>query len=147
MKKQAFTMFAMLVLFGSLAVTAQAQTNGTKLIADIPFEFSAGDQKLPAGKYVVTFINPSSDQLVLRIRSIDGHNGTVLLMHPVEGKVKDHAGLLFSRYGDLYFLAQVWPSASSMGMEVPAFRAERKLAREQPGIKRETRSVAVSARK
>jgi len=146
MKKQAYTMFAMIVLVGSLALTAQAQTSGTKLIADIPFEFSAGNQKFPAGKYVVSIINPSSDQSVLRIRSIDGHNGTVLLMHPVEGKVKDDARLLFSRYGDRYFLAQVWSSANSMGMEAPAFRAERNLARERPGIKPQTKSVALTAR-
>jgi len=146
MKKQAFTMFAMLVLVGSLAVTAQAQTIGMKLIADIPFEFSAGNQKLPPGKYEVTVINPSSDQSVLRIRSIDSHNGTVLMLHPVEGKVQDDARLLFTRYGDRYFLAQVWPSASRMGIEAPAFRAERNLARERPGIKPETKSVAVAAR-
>ena len=147
MKKQAFTMLAIIALVGSLAVAAQAQTIGTKLIADIPFEFSAGNQKLPAGAYEVTVINPSSDQSVMRIRSIDGHNGTLLLMHPVEGKVQDDARLLFIQYGDRYFLAQVWPSANSMGMEAPAFRAERNLARERPGIKPQTKSVAVAARK
>jgi hypothetical protein len=146
MKKQVYTMIAMIFLVGSLAVAAQAQTIGAKLIADIPFEFSAGNQKLPAGKYVVSVINPSSDQTVLRIRSIDGHNGTVLLMHPVEGNVQDDARLLFRRYGDRYFLAQVWSSANSIGMEAPAFRAERNLARERPGIKPQTKSVAVTAR-
>ena len=52
MKKQAYTMIAMIVLVGSMAVAAQAQTSGrTRMIANIPFEFSVGNQTLPAGEY------------------------------------------------------------------------------------------------
>ena len=62
MKKQAYTMIALLVLVGSMAVAAQAQTSGhTKLISNIPFEFNVGNTTLPAGEYTVAQVNPASD--------------------------------------------------------------------------------------
>jgi hypothetical protein len=58
MKKQAYTMIAMIVLVGALAVAAQAQTNGRiALIANIPFQFSIGSKSLPAGEYTVQSIS------------------------------------------------------------------------------------------
>ena len=146
MKKHAYTMIAMIVLAGSLAVVAQAQTIGMKLIADIPFEFSAGNKKLPAGKYVLRVINPSSDQKVLQIRSIDGHNGTVLLMQSVEGKVQEQAKLVFNFYGDHYFFAQAWTPANSTGMQAPETRAERNVIREFAGTKPQTKAIALTVR-
>ena len=147
MKKQAYTMIAMMVLVGSLAMMAQAQTGGgAQLIANIPFEFSAGNKKLPAGKYVISVINPSSDQRVLQIRSIDGHNRTVLLMQPVEGKVQEEAKLVFNLYGDHYFFAQAWTPANGSGMQAPGSRAERNVSRELAAIKRQTKAIALTAR-
>jgi hypothetical protein len=126
MKKQAYIVIAMIVLVGSMVVAAQAQTSGrTQLIANIPFEFSAGAKTLPAGKYTIACVNPTSDQKVLQIRSLDGRNSAVLQMHSVNGKTQEGAKLVFHRYGDRYFLAQAWTPADNIGMEAPKSRAER----------------------
>ena len=43
MKKQAYTMMALLVLMGSMAMAAEAQNNSRRqLIANIPFQFNVG---------------------------------------------------------------------------------------------------------
>ena len=66
MKKQAYTMIAMFVLVGSMAVAAKAQTVGrAELRANVPFDFNIGKKTLPAGEYIVSQINPASDRAVL----------------------------------------------------------------------------------
>ena len=147
MKKQAYTMIAMIVLVGSLAVAAQAQTGGgTQFIANIPFEFSVGNQKLPAGKYIVSVFNPVLDQKVLEIKSIDRRNRTMLQMRSVEGKVQGAAKLVFNRYGDHYFFTQAWTRTNSTGMQAQESRAERNIMRELAGQKSQTKAIALTAR-
>ena len=76
MKRQAYTMIAMIVLVGSMAVAAKTQTNGrTQLIANIPFQFSVGDKTLPAGEYTVLSVNADSSNVALKIQSWSCHPG------------------------------------------------------------------------
>ena len=80
MKRQAYTMIAMIVLVGSMAVAAKAQMSGrVQLIANIPFEFNINDKTLPAGEYRVQPVNGNTSQ-VLRIQSNDGKESTIVLM-------------------------------------------------------------------
>ena len=144
MKKQAYTMIAMIVLVGSMAVAAQAQTSGhTKFIAKIPFQFNVGDKTLPAGEYTVTQINPSSDRVVLKLESKDG--SVMLQMNTVIGKTQDSARLVFNRYGDRCYFAQAWTPGQNDGLEASKSRGERSAARELAGNQRQTQTVAISA--
>jgi hypothetical protein len=147
MKKQAYTMMAMLVLVGSMAVAAQAQTSGrTQLTANIPFQFSVGDKNLPAGEYTVVQVNPTSDRAVLQLRSNDGSATAMVQMNSVSGKSQDTAQLIFHRYGNKYFFAQAWVGAE--GLQAAKPRAERIAERElAAGIKATNETVALSARK
>jgi hypothetical protein len=148
MKKQAYTVIAMFVLVGSLAVAAQAQTSGrTQLIANIPFEFNVGNQTLPAGGYTVTHVNPASDRGVLQLRSKDGRAGAMVQMTSVTGKTQESAKLIFRRYGNHYFFAQAWVDGDNSGLEAPKSRAERAAEREIAGIKLATESVALRSRR
>lgn len=92
------------VFAGVLAINAQAQTQ--KLSANIPFAFSAGKTTLPAGRYTITVLNPSSDRKILQIRSMNGRSVAVVLTTGIIGKVSENAKLLFERYGDRYVFAQ-----------------------------------------
>lgn len=93
------------ILFaGVLAVNAQAQTQ--RVVASIPFEFSAGKTTLPAGRYTITVINPSSDRKILQIRSLNGRSSVVVLTTGIIGNASDNAKLVFERYGDRYVFAQ-----------------------------------------
>ena len=92
MKRQAYTMIAMIVLVGSMAVAAQAQTSGrTQLIANIPFEFNVGNKTLPAGEYTVRQVNPASDVAAVQIKSADGENSAIVHMMTVAGKAQESA--------------------------------------------------------
>ena len=92
-----------IVFAGLLAINAHAQT---KVTANIPFAFSAGKTTLPAGRYTITVLNPSSDRKILQIRSLDGRSSVVLLTNGVIRKASEHAKLVFERYGDRYVFAQ-----------------------------------------
>ena len=143
MKKQAYEMIAMIALVGALAVATQAQAGGrTPLIATIPFDFNVGNQKLPAGEYMVRVIG--SDENILQISNIDGRKRVVLLTRPVPGKIQDNAKLVFNRYGDTYFFVQAWTPGLSTGMQALKSRAERNLVRELAGVKPETKVIALT---
>jgi hypothetical protein len=144
MKKQAYTMIAMIVLAGSLAISAKGQTNGPiALIANIPFQFSIGNQSLPAGEYTVRSTSDNSRNVVLRIQSRDGKISAMLLVGTVAGKAQERAKLVFHRYGNQYFFAQAWLDGT--GLEAQKSRGEHARERAIVANKMPTASLVVTA--
>lgn len=147
MKKQAYTVIAMMVLVGSMAMAAQAQNNGRPaLVAEIPFEFNVGNKTLPAGEYMVRSVSDTSPIVVLDIQSRNGKAGAMLMMISVQGKTPDRAKLMFNRYGNQYFFAQTWLDGETIGLEAPRSRAERVAQRELAGMKPVSTTVALKSR-
>lgn len=147
MKKQAFTTIGAMMFAALFTVSAaKAQTPNQQITASIPFEFNAGNQTLPAGKYAVRVTNPVSDQRVLQIRSLDGSKNIVLQMYSVNGTTRDEAKLVFHRYGERYFLAQVWTAGDSIGMEAPRSRAERFAGSNLASNSRKIETVALTVK-
>ena len=107
-------------------------------------EFKAGNQTLAAGEYIVTCVNPASDQKVLQLRSKNGRNSVTVQTRSAIGKTLDNAKLVFHRYGDQYFFAQAWTAADNIGMEAPQSKAER--ASELASNARKIETVALSRR-
>src|SRR5215471_1777175 len=131
MKRTTYTMIALLVLTGSMAVAAQAQTSGRKQwVANIPFQFNAADATLPAGKYTIAQVNPASDRTVMEVRAKDGSRAAMLQMSSIIGNPTKQTSLVFHRYGDKYFLAQAWIHGESEGLNSPRSRSERAAQRE-----------------
>ena len=125
MKRHLNTLIAILILVGAFTVSAQAQTAGAqKMVAKIPFAFNVGNTNLPAGKYTITVLNPTSDQKILQIRNTKGSGATVLTT--VEnGNISDDAKLVFQRYGDRYFFAQAQMAGDSTTFAALKSNAER----------------------
>jgi hypothetical protein len=133
-KKQALRAVTMLVSIIVLsfvtAVASNAQSRGKKIKADIPFDFVVGDKTLAAGEYLVGQITTNSDAGIL-IRSSDGHQKAISLTNAVSASApKRKNALTFRRYGNTYFLAQVWLSGSVSGREVLKSKTERSTERE-----------------
>jgi hypothetical protein len=125
MKRHLNTLAAILILVGGLTISAQAQTAGAqKVVANIPFAFNAGNTNLPAGKYTITVLNPSSDRKILQIRSTKGPSATVLTTAE-SGNISDDAKLVFQRYGDRYFFAQVQMAGDSTSLAAVKSNTER----------------------
>src|SRR5689334_16682856 len=99
MKRVTNITFAIIILAAAFTASAQAQSNGSpRVIADIPFAFTASNKNLPAGKYTITVLNPSSDRKALQIRSTNGHFSATILTNSVIGTVSDNSKLVFERY-------------------------------------------------
>ena len=105
MKRHIF--LAMIILAGAFTISAQAQTAVAQIaVANIPFAFNVGNKTLPAGKYTISVLNPTSDRKVLQIRSTNGRASAMIQTNSVVGNTADDAKLVFERYGDQYFFAQ-----------------------------------------
>lgn len=122
--KRHLILVASIVLAG--AFTTQAQTmSAQKVVANIPFAFNVGNTSLPAGKYTITVLNPTSDRKVLQIRSTNGRSTAMIFTNALIGNVSDDAKLVFQRYGDQYFFAQAQMAGESASLAAVKSRAER----------------------
>lgn len=98
--------FAIIILVTAVTAGAQAEPGSQRVIANIPFAFTANNKTLPAGKYIITVLNPSSDRKALQIRSMNGRFSAIVLTNAVLGSVSNNSKLVFERYDDRYFFAQ-----------------------------------------
>ncbi len=94
------------ILLNTMSVSAQTTTKDTLLRAKIPFAFVAGGAHLPAGEYRV--YHPGNPYIVV-IENKDGTARAMTYVHPSAMKSGEtRTKLLFNKYGNEYFLAQVW---------------------------------------
>ena len=103
---------------GSIYLMAQGPLQAT-----IPFDFTIGSKSFTPGKYL---LRPEVMQSVLAVQSVDGKSGAMTLTRPVQASKMSSARLIFNRYGDRYFLSQVWANGNQ-GRELLPSSAEREL--------------------
>ncbi|HEX3252672.1 MAG TPA: hypothetical protein VHS05_24750 [Pyrinomonadaceae bacterium] len=129
-----FGLLAVIALI-SAGVPAKAQSLQYKLTANIPFDFTVMDKKLPAGKYSVSRAQQFNGDLVIQIVSADGRENVYRLTIPVITRDPAKEGMLvFHQYGDEYFLYEIWPSGGHTGRAIPRSHSERKLERQDVKI-------------
>ena len=125
MKKLTVLLFPALVLGMLTAGVAYAQT-ATILRGDIPFEFTVVGKTLPAGSYGVAH-NPVYPTVMI-IREVENLESTPLLAIVNEKSKEVTPKFVFRRYGDQYFLAEVW-TGGTMLLEVPRSIKELRVAK------------------
>ena len=109
--------------FGLLLITAAANAQGVNLRANIPFDFVAGNQNLPAGEYVVQPAAAGSG--ILTIRSSDGSKAASSITYACGGGNPSwKTELVFHHVGRMYFLSQVQIEGHSEGRQLPKSRTE-----------------------
>ena len=119
-------LFGALVLGMTLAIgSAFGQTLAN---ANIPFDFKIGNATLAAGQYEVGQVVTAGNDTMLAIRSLDGHKN-IMVKTSAAGTTKGtrENKLVFRRYGDQYFLSQVWTQGKTL--ELPVSHREREMAR------------------
>ncbi|MCA1603107.1 MAG: hypothetical protein LC776_16220 [Acidobacteria bacterium] len=153
MKKQAFrtiSMLGFLLMVAAISVNAQ-QLSENKIAVNIPFDFAVGETKLLAGKYTLRRIisTSSADQVLIQNAEarMDMHTGITRPNRATE--TQRQSKLVFNRYGDQYFLSQVWMAGSDTGRDLFQSRNERNLAKESKlaRSKSEHQKVALTAAK
>ena len=111
----------------ALLATIQDARAQEPVLASIPFQFTAGAMTLRAGEYRVQKERDYSSALV--IRSTDGNGATMVMTHAASiNAPQAKSKLVFHRYGNRYFLTQVWSAGSSLGRELPKSAKEKEQA-------------------
>ena len=125
MKKRGFVMASLLVLSGMVA--AQVARAQEPMLVDIPFGFVAGNATLPAGEYRVEKLDWHPG--VLLIRCLDQSAAVVVITNAAQAnKLQTQSKLVFNRYENGYFLAQVWTAGSSRGRQLMKSPREKEIA-------------------
>jgi len=153
MKKQAFittSVLTFLLMLAAVSVNAQ-QLSEERIMVNIPFDFAVGETKLPAGKYTLRRIisTSSADQLLIQNAETRVDMRTGITSPNRASEVQRESKLIFNRYGEQYFLSQVWMAGSDTGRDLFQSRNERNLAKESTlaKAKREHQRVALIASK
>ena len=122
MTKKTFVPLLAVVLFAVGSLSAQI-SNAVK--ADIPFDFTAANINLPAGEYQVSAM-PNTKVLLIRG---DGKQGMFVNSFAAQTSGREGSSkLVFHRYGDRYFLYQVWVGGEERGSQVPMTKLEKELS-------------------
>jgi hypothetical protein len=122
MKKQLWQVVGFLAALLA-ASTAVGQSNQGGTIADIPFPFTVANHTLPPGRYTVTRLSEKA------LRIVNSQNqGSFALNYKVERRATESSKMVFHRYGNAYFLSEIWVSGSRAGTRVVRSRFENELA-------------------
>ncbi len=140
MKKHSLIpLLAMVVVLAVGSAYAQLPSPGG-VKANIPFNFTVNRMTLPAGEYTVS--NSGTSGVLLISAQDSSQRGFISTIGVQANKGSSQTKLVFHRYGDQYFLSQIWVSGESSGRELPRTRAEKELM-----AKAASDSVTILARK
>ena len=130
MKRQALTVLSTTIFLVMLAVGTVHADPDRQVRAEVPFDFMVGNKAYPAGTYAVEYTDPQG-VFVVQIGE-DERRRTVLWSNTVPAKSGQDSSpkLIFDRYGDQYFLTQVWAGKDIGGRELRKLHRERELAKE-----------------
>jgi len=116
------SLIACALTIGSFASAPQALAQSSNLAeVTIPFTFQTDHETFAAGTYRIAL---ESDHLVL-LRGPGKSYGMILMNNAVNVHPSDHGKLVFDRYGNKYFLRQIWTAGNTAGLECPKSRAEK----------------------
>ena len=125
--------------------SAGAQEPGTKIRASIPFDFTVKGKTLPAGEYEVSRV--MDEPIALLLRNVhDKHDEVVVETEPVIGRTTPKRDeLIFNRYGESYFLSEVFTAGEQTGEELYPTHRERELRSEMARNQAGPETVTVAA--
>jgi len=116
------SLIACALTIGSLASTQSALAQSETLAeVNVPFAFHTPTQTLPAGLYIVDRESGS----MLRLRGTGSAGGFVITHDAIKTHAPDHGFAVFERYGDTYYLRQIWTAGNTVGLECAKGKAEK----------------------
>jgi hypothetical protein len=121
---------------GVLALLATASAFGqSRLRYDIPFEFHFLNTVMPAGQYDVNAaFNGLQNVLSVECSACRAHGYTVTYGIGGGGNPSYEGRLVFHKYGDTYYLSEVWTPGNAQGGALAKSKTEREIARATPDM-------------
>lgn len=114
-----------------LLITAAASAQTVHMRVTVPFNFIAAGSKLPAGEYDIQSVG--TDEKLLAIRNLNSPAGILTFSNSTESlNASSSTKLVFHRYGDRYFLAELWVQGQKSGHQVTPSSRETEVALDSP---------------
>jgi hypothetical protein len=111
-----------LLTLGSLASCAGAIAQQPAMKANIPFNFNVGNTWMPAGEYTIS----TPLRHVLEFQSADHANIATVVSSESHDESNSGSKLVFTRYGNQYFLHRVLcPTVSELNLDLAAGKTEK----------------------
>lgn len=118
-KSVVICMLAVAVALSTSAIQAQ-----TLIVGQVPFDFVLAQSSMPAGNYQVSAI---SEQLDL-LRNVDTRESAFMIKAIHIQSAGDHGPMLvFHRYGNQFFLSEIWDGRSNDGIKLQESKREKEL--------------------
>src|SRR5271157_1209804 len=125
MRKRSFATLGILAWLAAFSAFGQE-----KLRVDIPFEFHVANAVLPAGQYNVDPSGRNIPNLMTLDCDACGTQATALTFSAGGGaSIPTEGRLVFNKYGETYFLSEVWTPGNAYGRALSESKTERELAR------------------
>ena len=116
---------ALMILALALIVSVPMTQAQARVVANVPFGFSLEQKSMPAGTYEIS----SQSNKTLVVRNLDTKDARLVIasMHVEASQAAGtpHAKLVFCKYGDQYFLSQIWDGQSHTGIAFPESKREK----------------------
>ena len=93
---------ALVLLAAPLVAAAQSQ----RIVTQVPFKFTVGTVEMPAGEYIVQLADERGVAL-LTVGNPEGKRSVYVLTLANLSERSQNPAMVFHRYGDRYFLAEV----------------------------------------
>ena len=122
MKRQFLLLLAIAVFGVALRTNAAAQTAKT-LRANVKFDFQIGERIYPAGEYRIDSI--STDNVLLITSVGEATKKQIILAGYSIGSKGQTAKLVFQKYGESYFLTQIFFDSGAWGYSITPLRRQR----------------------
>jgi hypothetical protein len=117
-------LFAGILAVGPLSAMSHAQVTEGPVVVNVPFAFENGSQHFAAGLYSIGM----DDQRILAIHG-ESRSGFALAWFQEDSHPSKKTKVVFLRYGDQYFLREIWVAGeSSHTYCLPSKAEEREMA-------------------
>jgi hypothetical protein len=136
MRHQLFKGLMMALLVAGTLAFAVESTNAQssrRVTANVPFDFVVGDKTFASGAYEVRSATSAGGAMIVKNeasqRSITRLTNSI---QPINKKTTPR--LVFHKYGETYFLAEVWSGGDYAGRQLLESKREKQLRRESPTL-------------
>src|SRR5262245_21512914 len=123
MNRNLWLVAAAFVWLGTMTASAQK----TEFKANVPFDFIVNGSTFPAGEYSFQSVDLLGKVLSIRGASSETQ-GMIVSSDKRSREPSQQTKLVFHRYGNQYFLAEVWLRGNPMGRTVPECPLEKEVA-------------------
>jgi hypothetical protein len=123
-----YALIAFIIGFTFIFHGAASAQKDSRIIVEVPFEFTVNDMKFEAGKYIITRLQPQIESRFMRLLSWDGKKQTIFTAVPVSNRkrnAKSEVKLLFNRYANQYYLSGISDPLQMFNLEV--LKSEREI--------------------